>query len=170
MIFKKLKTYTILLAFSGLFTLQAQTLNILEKSGNNTPISINNIRSLIFTTGNLNINLKVGTPVSKALSTVRNLNFSPTTDIIIPSNYKNNALQLFPNPTHSFINISYQTDNNVILDLKILSIDGRIMFTETINGLNINQYKVNASSWQKGLYIVLLNNGKEVISGKIIKN
>lgn len=166
----KMKLYAFLLLISSTFSLHSQTLNILEKSGTAIPISINNIRSLIFSTGNLNINLKVGIPISKALSTVQYLNFTPTTDIYLPSNQKNSTLQLFPNPTLDFINISYQCNNNLILDLKIISIDGRTMFSETINGMDINQFKVNTITWQKGLYIVLINDGQEVISGKIFKN
>jgi hypothetical protein len=169
MLIKKGKYCFLLLAISSLTYLQAQSLNVLEKTGTNTPISINNIKSLTFQSGNLNINLKVGTSVSKALSTVRNLNFAPYTGINLPSNYKNNALQLFPNSTRDFINISYRSDNNVFLDLKIITIDGKIMHSETLNSLNINQFHLNISSWQNGLYLVLINNGFEVITGKFLK-
>ena len=167
--FRKNKVKLLILAIFCYTSLQSQNLNLIEISGTQTPLTISNIRSLSFVSGNLNINLKIGIPFSKALNVIRSINFVSPTGIINQSQVSN-SLQLFPNPTHNILNIGYQTDEITKIDLKIISIDGRVMYTDILRDKSVFIHKIDISSWQRGLYIVILNNGKTVISEKIIKN
>lgn len=169
MLYIKNKVKLLLLTIFCFTGLHAQNLNLIEINGAQTPLTINNIRSLSFISGNLYVNLKVGIPFSKALNSIRSISFEAPNGIIKPSQALN-RLQLFPNPTHDFLNIGYQTDETTNIDLKIISIDGRVIYADILTGKAVFSHKIDISSLQNGLYFVILNNGKTVISEKFIKN
>lgn len=169
MLYIKNKIKLLILAIFCFTGLQAQNLNLIEISGIQTPFSINNIRSLSFISGNLYVNLKVGIPFFKVLNDVRSISFEAPNGIIKPSQTLN-RLQLFPNPTSDFLNIGYQTDETTNIDLKIISIDGRVIYADILTDKSIFSHRIDISSLQNGLYFVILNNGKTVISEKFIKN
>lgn len=168
MIFRKHKAKLLLLAFFCLTGLQAQNLNLVEKNGIQTPISTSNIRSITFKSGMLSINLNAGIPISKVLNSVSNINFMPPTGIIEPSQVSNTLL-IFPNPTQGIINIDYQPDGINNVDLKVISIDGRVLYAEILKDKYTYRHQIDLSAWQRGLYFVILNNGRTIISEKIIK-
>lgn len=150
--------------------LKAQDMNVLSKGGNNTKIAINTIRSLNFNAGNLNINLKDGTPLSLALSNVRSLHFFVITDIQIPISTTNEKVQIYPNPARDMITISLSQEENYSHEIKIIAMEGRTVYSEKVSNKENNKFSIDISTWQKGLYGVIVNNGKTVYSGKFLKN
>ena len=167
--FRKNKVKLLILTIFCFTGLHAQDLNLIEKSGLQTPVSISNVRSILFKSGNLNVNLRTGVPINKVLNSVRSIHFPPITGINNPLQ-TSITLHLFPNPTHDFINLDYQTDEINDINLKVISIDGRVLYTEILKDKSVYSHKIDISTWQRGLYFVILNDGKTMISKKIIKN
>jgi len=169
MIIKKIQTSLVALAILSVVGINAQNLNVLDKGGNKTPIAINTIRSLTFPSGNLNINLKVGTPLTLSLSSVQNINFFIITDVTSPIDQSTGKINIYPNPAKEFTTLRFHTPEFTEYDLKIISIDGRTVHSKKLNNSDINEYTIDISSWQNGLYGVFLYDGKSVYSGKFVK-
>lgn len=169
MIIKKLQTSLVSLVILSSLGLQAQNLNVLEKGGNKTPISINAIRSLTFPSGSLKINLKEGTPLSVSLSNVQNINFVTVTNIDSPLELLSEKINIFPNPAKDIATIHFISNDKSDVDLKIISIDGRIVYTKRLDSNETNQHSIDISSWQNGVYGVVLYTGTTIVSGKFIK-
>lgn len=169
MIIKKIKTSLFAFAIISIVGLNAQNLNVFEKKGNLTPISIHNIKTLSFLPGSIKINLKVGTPLSFSLNSVRNIHFTPTTDIESPSIKTFDKIHLFPNPAKEYLNIVLNSNNSSEVDLKIISLEGRIIYTQKLNRRENNQHTINISTWANGLYYLFINDGKTVSSNKFLK-
>lgn len=71
----------------------------------------------------------------------------------------------FPNPSNSYINLTYQLENGSNAIMKIYSISGTLMDSHNIDFTN-NQLTVNISKYPSGIYIYEYNG----ISNKFIVN
>jgi len=80
-----------------------------------------------------------------------------------PIKIKNHSV--FPNPGRESFTLSYPnfTPNH---SLKVFDMQGRLVFQTSIKQA---QTKVDASSWPSGLYHYTVQNGKQVESGKWMK-
>jgi len=73
---------------------------------------------------------------------------------------------LFPNPTHDFVNLSLKSGNDAIKNVSIYDLNGRLIKSD--NALN---NKVAVSDLQSGTYIILIENTEnKKFSGKFVKN
>jgi hypothetical protein len=84
-----------------------------------------------------------------------------------------NGLQIVaiaPVPVTNIANIAFTSENNQNITLNIYDITGRITETQYIIGNGNTQYlPINLSQYAAGTYFVVLNDGKNVASEKIIK-
>ncbi len=76
-------------------------------------------------------------------------------------------LRLYPNPTTNFINIELNSTNNVERKITIYNQVGQVVYQTTIDQDN-HLIDVTGSKFTNGMYIVLLQQGEQVISKKII--
>lgn len=76
-----------------------------------------------------------------------------------------NTISLYPNPANSNLNI-YSKDN--ILNIKILDINGRIIYDK--NNLNSNTSNIEVSNLKAGIYMVIVENESGVQKSKFIKS
>ncbi len=169
MIIKRIKSSLFAFAIIGIVGLNAQNLNVMEKEGTRVPIPVNNIRTLTFQSGNLKVNLKVGTPLSFSLENVRNINFTPTTGLTSPEIKTAGKIHLFPNPAKDNINFTVSSANESKMDLRIIALDGRTVYTQKLDRSDNNMHNVNISTWPNGIYYLFINDGKTVLSNKFIK-
>lgn len=170
MTIKKLKLWIFLFCASTILCMNAQSIFIFEKNGTKTNFTIPNLRSISFTGSDLILNKKDGsTPIPYAITGLRFLSFSQYTEISKPS-IEENTISIYPNPVSDILNIQY-TGNvlNENISIEVWSIDGKLMFRNQYNQRNKAQ-SIKTLSWSRGIYILKFNNGKEVISKKIIKN
>ncbi|MFZ4402254.1 MAG: T9SS type A sorting domain-containing protein [Bacteroidales bacterium] len=166
---KKLKLSVILLLGIGLTGLQAQTMYVRQTSGTQTAYSLSNIKKMNFSSGNIIINKATGVSDTYALTDIRYLNFQDLTSNIALVEKQEGTIQLYPNPVVDFLNIEvYQTLSQSYV-IEILSIDGRYVYKEKINGQN-KGCQINVSVLPQGMYFCKVNNGITTKTMKFIKN
>ena len=80
-------------------------------------------------------------------------------------------LNLYPNPTSSDLNISFQIDKPSSLRIQILDMTGRVMYNDIdkLTSLSYNKTIPISSKLESGVYIIKLNVGKSENIGKFIK-
>lgn len=76
-----------------------------------------------------------------------------------------NTISLYPNPANSNFNI-HSKDN--ILNIKILDVNGRIIFNQ--NNLNSNTSNIDVSNLKSGIYMVIVENESGIQKTKFIKS
>ena len=166
---KKLKLSALLLLGLGLTVLQAQTMYVRPTSGTQTAYMLSNIKKMNFSSGNIAVNKISGVPDNYALSGIRYLNFQDlTTNIEMPEKQEG-AVQLYPNPVVNFLNINVSQTLSQSYVIEILSIDGREVYKEKMNGKN-EGYQINVSILPHGIYFCKINNGITTETIKFIKN
>lgn len=74
-------------------------------------------------------------------------------------------ISVYPNPTLGIINVDVASGSTETLSLRILDIQGRIVYDENLNGsdLGFNQ-KIDLSEQLSGVYLLEIRNAKELIS------
>jgi len=168
--YKQLRISLLLLFITGIAGLNAQTMNVMEKSGTKTSFPISEIRSIDFTSNKLNVNKKDGSINSTTLLNVRNLNFTSVTGLLTPVAEGLDAL-IYPNPMQDVLNIDCENaDIMQPATIEVITIDGKVLYRATFSPQQTKQLSINVSGWQKGIYIVHINNGKAANIKKIIKN
>ncbi|MBR6774349.1 MAG: T9SS type A sorting domain-containing protein [Bacteroidales bacterium] len=78
--------------------------------------------------------------------------------------YYATCVNIYPNPADDFIKV---TSNNIIREINIFSIDGRMMYS---NNMNDNEKMIDLSSFNKGTYIIRMITDEDVVVRKIMIN
>ncbi|HEY0030463.1 MAG TPA: T9SS type A sorting domain-containing protein [Bacteroidia bacterium] len=93
--------------------------------------------------------------------------FSPSVFASLPENQTASGITVYPNPTSSCI---YVAPGNSFSDgiIELHDLSGRYIYSESIE--NKTLIEINTASFEKGLYIIQLKNGKNAASKKIIIN
>lgn len=68
-----------------------------------------------------------------------------------------------PNPVSTDLNIEVAADNSVV---SILSMDGKVVYNQSFN---TGRFTINASNFAQGIYMLKVNNGKDVETYKFVK-
>ena len=78
------------------------------------------------------------------------------------------GLIILPNPANKIATISLKNGYNLNLDLniEIYNLSGQLKF-KRIN-LPGNDFKIDLSGWEKGVYIVYMQSKKERLTGKLV--
>ena len=76
-------------------------------------------------------------------------------------------VQLFPNPAHQFVNISWQSSSVEIQNLEVLSISGQRIIEQVVDDQKDNT-TLDTSNLPSGMYIVRLNTGRGQLTQKLI--
>lgn len=101
-----------------------------------------------------------------ATGAVLHFAIAPTT---LNSNSFDNDLEMsfFPNPTKEILNINFGKLTNQKCEIKILDINGKIVYTSTIENPSIIE-KINISKLSKGMYLINVTSGNIGINKKIL--
>lgn len=169
---KKLILMTSFLLALGLIELQAQAFFVKKISGTQTEYLLSNIKMMSFSSGSIEINKSGGTFNVYDLSGLRYLNFTDLSTGIISMTSKTKVMevQVYPNPVESVLNINIQFPEieGQTGIIEILSIEGKVFYTQMINSQS-NIYQINASSLPQGLYFCRINNGITIETIKFFK-
>ena len=84
-------------------------------------------------------------------------------DISGINNIVKDFFKIYPNPASETIHIDIQDITSY--DLQISDITGKILFNQSVTG---NKYAINISDYKPGIYIIRLENNKEILTKKII--
>ena len=169
---RKNGTWMLFLLFAlGIAGVQAQTsLNVLAKSGNLTSFELNNINTLIFTSGTMTVNKKDGNILNFAMTDVRNLNFANITSLDV-TNAERGTMLLYPNPVKDHLQIRYESTSEEVVSVTIINIQGAVVFQKkTISQAGTNLFDIPLLTLQNGMYLCRLQNGNKIEMTKFIKN
>jgi hypothetical protein len=79
------------------------------------------------------------------------------------SDNESNSVSIYPNPTSGSINV--EVDNNIINDVVVLDITGKVLMSESVNANNIS---LDLSSFAKGLYLVKVVTAEDSFVKKVV--
>lgn len=78
----------------------------------------------------------------------------------------NNKLLLYPNPANDYLNVSFDSGNNNST-IKIYNATGQTVKLFNLN--NSGEMKLDVSGLQKGIYIIRVENGSSILTGRFAK-
>jgi hypothetical protein len=146
----------------------AQTMYVTEKSGTQTEFTLNNVRKMTFSGGNITVQKTDNSTNVYSFNSVRYLNFAnATTDIIGQSVYVNQqSIWAYPNPVSNLLTVDLPglTSDGII---DILTLEGKVLQEQTMTGTN--RTTLNLSQLPQGSYLCRYRNAEEVQIVKIIK-
>ena len=80
---------------------------------------------------------------------------------------QNFGTSLSPNPTSGLVRIKSNMINSGDFQLRVFALDGKLVFKKLCQ-LRGSQIELDLSFLRNGIYIVSLNNGKKITSGKLV--
>lgn len=85
-------------------------------------------------------------------------------------NYANllNNVRIYPNPATNTINLSIDSPEIQDFIIQIITITGTEIYRTEIKSVNYFIHKIDINGYDKGIYFILINSGKEKIARKII--
>ena len=164
--------WVIIILFSIIFnSSKAQTsLNIKDNTGKVTTVILSDVSKLMFPAGKMTLIKKTGSNFDFILSDIQNLNFNKITAVDQIETFGVNALVLYPNPVVKQLNIRYKAQNEESILVEIINIQGEIIVKQTVKSTTgTNYFMIPFDSFQKGIYLCRLNNGKKIEISKFIK-
>ena len=165
---KKLKLSTLLFLGIGLTGLKAQTMYMKATNGTQTAYVLSNISKMSFSPGNIIVSKTSGSSDTYALSNMRYMNFTNFGTGISEEARAISEIHLFPNPVIEVLNIQLPSTGNSTTVIEIISLEGRVVYTQSINS-NTDVYRINIQSLPNGMYICKLNNGTAIETTKFFK-
>lgn len=99
-------------------------------------------------------------------------NLKNTSDNLIVNNSFgkiDNKLTIFPNPVHSIVNATYQSNFSGYVQINVFDKTGKLMFTKTESAAKgTNTYQLNLSNFISGIYNLQLINGAVQSQAKFV--
>ena len=79
-------------------------------------------------------------------------------------------LQIHPNPIQEYLNIFMESDISGDVQLNVFDLSGKVLIQKELSiAIGSTSFRVDASNWNKGTYIVQLTDDQKTIAQKIIK-
>lgn len=93
-----------------------------------------------------------------------------TNDLPAVNNKSSNRLNIYPNPASDWLSISYLNSKNNPVEVSVVDLSGRSILKQNFGILNsgTNTLQMDIRGVNKGVYMIILNNGEENISNKLI--
>jgi|GEM_PF-2698137 len=85
------------------------------------------------------------------------------------NNSNGNNLNVYPNPFTNNISIQMPSNTAKSVDVEIVDITGKIIYSENVLTNSLNEVNVNTNALTKGIYILKVLNDNQVFTKKIIK-
>jgi hypothetical protein len=159
-----------LVIFRSSFT---QSINFNFSNNTNSSYLLQDIRKITFDFDLMNIVFYDGNVYSWNVSTINSFDYNESsndvTEILVDGNSFN--LQIYPNPSEEFLNISYILKAIDPITIVFTDLNGKVLKEDFIVNPMIgnNKHSINISSFPNGVFNCLLTNGKISVTKKIIK-
>ncbi len=164
---KRKKLSVVLLFILSFGTLNAQSIYVNENNGTQKGYALNNIKSINFTAGNMNVVSMTNNSDSYAIVDLSSLTFIEET-IDIQEQLSNNDIFIYPNPVADLLNINTTNSEELIKGkITILDVNGQVVKSEKVNNQKIAV--INVSNLSQGIYLCKYSNNKETKTVKFIK-
>ncbi len=79
------------------------------------------------------------------------------------------TLHIYPNPSATLVHIDWKTVSSSKATLQINDLSGKVVWKQDIQE-NQNQLKLDVSTWDKGAYLVRMEQGTKIYSNKLVVN
>ncbi|OQX76922.1 MAG: hypothetical protein B6D61_08025 [Bacteroidetes bacterium 4484_249] len=80
-----------------------------------------------------------------------------------------NNLKVYPNPAENLLNISFNLEESQSFDIKLLSVTGKIVYSENTNAFSGNYVNtINLSGIAKGVYFLSMTNETGTVNKKVV--
>lgn len=147
---------------------QGQTLNVVENDGSQTDFTIENLRKICFSNGDMIVVENDNNESIFDLSEMRKLMFSDfgsSIEEILPTG----ALCIFPNPVSDvvYVDLSCSDVNTPSGEIHVLNLQGRIVITQEVSSPGI--LPLDVSTLKPGIYLCRFVSTSVTKSVKIIK-
>jgi hypothetical protein len=171
MLHKKAKLSVVFLLGIALAGLQAQTLFVQKKSGILTTLALNNISKLNFAEGNLMINRTDGSSGVYAMSDIRYLSFTDYgTNVSEQKFQQGSGILLYPNPAENILQIKYESEIPVCMQIRIVDVQGRLVKQLEQNYQSgLNNPIIDVSGLQCGFYLFRMQIGNKTEIARFVK-
>ena len=81
-----------------------------------------------------------------------------------------NVVQVAPVPASNTVNVTYTAATAADVKVSLFDIAGKLVSEQTVNATaGINNIEVSVTNLAAGMYVLMLNNGAEVVNAKIVK-
>jgi len=103
-------------------------------------------------------------------ASISSTNFSPMTNgILIDESNTSLLYSVYPNPASGIVNVEYNAAADGLLNISIFNVLGsRLTDTKNMVQKGLNNYQLDISNLQKGLYLLDINNGHDRTLVKLI--
>lgn len=143
----------------------AQTFMNVHHTGGINGYDTDLIPTVTFTTTDVDVN---GVGAAYAMNNVSKITFGADLSTGINEELTNSSVVAYPNPTSGVITLNI-TDNTQGVVVNIYNVTGSLVSTTTYNDKVVNE-KIDLSSYDNGIYMMIINNDNNVITKKIVKN
>lgn len=148
--------------------LKAQNVYIWKIDETQQSYSLNDIKKMTFSSGNLIVNNNSVEDNSYALNEVRYLNFTDLTLGVSQPNQLVNQLMVYPNPAKDVLNILIPNQAQLVSFIEIISIDGRVLQKHNLN-TNNKLLQMSLYKFPQGIYFCKWSNNLTTQIVKFIK-
>ena len=159
----------ILIACAALFCLSAsaQTMFVRPISGSQTTYPVADIQKLTFDNGNMLITNNTSASGSFAISGLRYVSFTDFNLGTTSPAYATNKFYAYPNPASHVLNISGSNAMQLVSQIEILSLEGRLLMQQKPS--NTTAPQVDISALPQGMYLCKITNGNQQETLKFLK-
>lgn len=78
-------------------------------------------------------------------------------------------LSIYPNPTNSSLNVSFNIEKTETLEVQLIHLNGKVLQSELLNGFSGTYYKqFNLSGYPKGVYVLSIISSKGKVDKKVV--
>jgi hypothetical protein len=163
--------FIFLFLWASLSTLHAQTIDFNYTNGTNASYNVSDVRKITFVNDIMNLHFNDGSVYSWNVSSIGYYTYDETLVNVDSYISKLNELKMniFPNPTNNFLNISFNLPVEDNLIIAIYDLQGKIIFEKHLGNLNagINTETIDMIGLVASNYIFKIY-GKNVSFSKTI--
>lgn len=152
--------FAILCVLSIAASAQTMQMEFRKWDNTDTKIQLSNIRNLVFSGTDLQVNLKNGTQTVLPKSDVRKMVFTVATGTLDPTESKN-EIRIFPNPATTSFQLSVLPAQNTLVS--IYSISGQVLIQKSMTSAD---EKIDISEIPAGIYLVKINDQVQKLTKK----
>ena len=145
----------------------AQTFMNVHHTGGIDGYDTDLVPAVTFTTTDVVVNDN-GANAPYTMSDVSKITFGADLSTGINEELLNSSVVAYPNPTSGVITLNI-TDNAQGAVVNIYNVNGSLVSSTTYNGNVVNE-KIDLSSFDNGIYMMIINSNNNVITKKIVKN
>jgi hypothetical protein len=168
--FKKNKQMkTIYIAFAALFcmSINAQTMFVRPIAGSQTTYPVVDIQKLTFDNGNMLVTNNTGASGTFAISGLRYVSFTDFNLGTTNPELATSKFYAYPNPASHILNISGSNAMQLVSQIEILSLEGRLLTQQ--NPSNESAPQIDISALPQGMYLCRIANGNQQETLKFLK-